>query len=310
MKFAFVFPGQGSQSLGMMSGFDGLTVVRNTFTEASDILRQDLWALITEGPAEALNQTVNTQPVMLTAGIAVYRAWREMGGEVPAVMAGHSLGEYSALTAAGAISFADALPLVRFRAQAMQDAVGEGVGAMAAILGLDDEVVKALCSEAAQNEVLEAVNFNSPGQVVIAGNKAAVERGMELAKAKGAKRALALPVSVPSHCALMQPAADRLAHYLESVNVVRPVVPVVQNADVASYDDPAAIKAALVRQLHRPVRWVETIAAMAHEGVQLAAECGPGKVLIGLNKRIATEMQQHALIDKISINNLLVLIKQ
>ena len=310
MKFAFVFPGQGSQSLGMMSGFDDLTIVRNTFTEASDILRQDLWALITEGPAEALNQTVNTQPVMLTAGIAVYRAWREMGGEVPAVMAGHSLGEYSALTAAGAISFADALPLVRFRAQAMQDAVGEGVGAMAAILGLDDEVVKALCSEAAQNEVLEAVNFNSPGQVVIAGNKAAVERGMELAKAKGAKRALALPVSVPSHCALMQPAADRLAHYLESVNVVRPVVPVVQNADVASYDEPAAIKAALVRQLHRPVRWVETIAAMAHEGVQLTAECGPGKVLIGLNKRIATEMQQQALIDKISINKLLTLIKQ
>ena len=310
MKFAFVFPGQGSQSVGMMSGFDGLPVVRNTFAEASDILKQDLWDLVTEGPAEALNQTVNTQPVMLTAGIAVYRAWREMGGEVPAVMAGHSLGEYSALTAAGALSFADTLPLVRFRAQAMQDAVGEGVGAMAAILGLDDEVVKALCSEAAQNEVLEAVNFNSPGQVVIAGNKAAVERGMALAKAKGAKRVLALPVSVPSHCALMQPAANRLAQYLETVNVVRPGVPVLQNADVENFADPAAIKAALVRQLHCPVRWVETIAVMAQDGVQLAAECGPGKILVGLNKRIAPEMQQHALIDRASIYTLITLIKQ
>lgn len=310
MKFAFIFPGQGSQSVGMMSGFDGLPGVRNTFAEASDILKQDLWDLVTEGPAEALNQTVNTQPAMLTAGVAIYRAWREMGGEIPAVMAGHSLGEYSALTAAGAISFTDALPLVRFRAQAMQDAVGEGVGAMAAILGLDDEVVKALCSEAAQNEVLEAVNFNSPGQVVIAGNKAAVERGMELAKAKGAKRALALPVSVPSHCALMRPAADRLAQYLESVSVIRPGVPVLQNADVASFDDPAAIKAALVRQLHCPVRWVETISAMAQDGVQLVAECGPGKVLVGLNKRIATDMQQQALVDNTSINNLFILIKQ
>lgn len=310
MKFAFVFPGQGSQSVGMMAGFDGLPIVRDTFTEASDILKQDLWALVTEGPAEALNQTVNTQPVMLAAGIAVYRAWREMGGAAPAVMAGHSLGEYSALTAAGAISFSDALPLVRFRAQAMQEAVAEGVGAMAAILGLDDDVVKAVCAEAAENEVLEAVNFNSPGQVVIAGNKAAVERGMALAKAKGAKRALPLPVSVPSHCALMQPAAHRLAQYLESVTFTRPSVPVLQNADVASFDDPAAIKAALVKQLHRPVRWVETIARMAQDGMQLAAECGPGKVLVGLNKRIATEMKQHALTEKSSIEELIIIINQ
>jgi len=305
MKFAFVFPGQGSQSVGMMAGFDGLQIVRDTFTEASDILKQDLWAMVTEGPAEALNQTVNTQPVMLTAGIAVYRAWREMGGAVPSVMAGHSLGEYSALTAAGAISFADALPLVRFRAQAMQEAVAEGVGAMAAILGLDDDVVRAVCTEAAEGDVLEAVNFNSPGQVVIAGNKAAVERGMALAKAKGAKRALPLPVSVPSHCALMQPAADRLAQYLESVSVIRPNVPVLQNADVASFDDTTLIKAALVKQLHRPVRWVETIANMAQDGVQLAAECGPGKVLVGLNKRISAEMRQHALIDKLSVEELI-----
>ena len=310
MKFAFIFPGQGSQSVAMMAGFDDLPVVRNTFIEASDILKQDLWALVTEGPAEALNQTVNTQPAMLTAGVAVYRAWCEMGGALPSVMAGHSLGEYSALTAAGAISFADALPLVRFRAQAMQDAVGEGVGAMAAILGLDDDVVKAVCVEAAQNEVLEAVNFNSPGQVVIAGNKAAVERGMALAKAKGAKRALALPVSVPSHCALMRPAADRLAKYLESVNVVRPCVPVIQNADVASFDDPSAIKAALVAQLHRPVRWVETIVTMAQDGVQLALECGPGKVLVGLNKRIDTEMKQQSLLDQASIKELILLTKQ
>ncbi len=310
MKFAFVFPGQGSQSVGMMAGFDGLPIVRDTFTEASDILKQDFWALVTQGPAEVLNQTVNTQPVMLTAGIAVYRAWREMGGAVPSVMAGHSLGEYSALTAAGAISFTEALPLVHFRAQAMQEAVAEGVGAMAAILGLDDDVVKAVCAEAAENEVLEAVNFNSPGQVVIAGNKAAVERGMALAKAKGAKRALPLPVSVPSHCALMQPAADQLAQYLETVSVVRPKVPVLQNADVASFDDPAAIKAALVKQLHCPVRWVETIAHMAQDGVQFAAECGPGKVLVGLNKRIATEMKQYALTEKPSIEDLLTAIYQ
>lgn len=306
MKFAFVFPGQGSQSVGMMAGFDEISVVRDTFVEASDCLKQDLWKLVIDGPVEELNQTINTQPVMLTAGIAVHRAWHALGGAAPAMMAGHSLGEYSALVAAGALHFTDALPLVRFRAQAMQEAVAEGVGAMAAILGLDDDMVRAVCAEAAQNEVLEAVNFNSPGQVVIAGHKAAVERGMELAKAKGAKRALALPVSVPSHCALMQPAAERLAQYLESVTVTSPLIPVLQNADVMSFDDPAKIKAALVKQLHCPVRWVESIKIMAQEGVQLAAECGPGKVLVGLNKRIAADMKQYPLVDKAAIENLII----
>ena len=306
MKFAFVFPGQGSQSVGMMAGFEGISVVRDTFVEASDTLKQDLWKLVTEGPAEELNQTINTQPVMLAAGIAVHRAWHALGGKVPAVMAGHSLGEYSALVAAGALHFTDALPLVRFRAKAMQEAVAEGVGAMAAILGLDDDVVRAVCAEAAQNDVLEAVNFNSPGQVVIAGHIAAVERGIELAKAKGAKRAIPLPVSVPSHCALMQPAAERLAQYLESVPVTKPFIPVLQNADVICFDDPAKIKAALVKQLHRPVRWVESMQKMAQEGVQLAAECGPGKVLVGLNKRIAADMKQYALVDKAALQNLIV----
>lgn len=306
MKFAFVFPGQGSQSVGMMAGFDEISVVRDTFVEASDTLKQDLWKLITEGPLEELNKTINTQPIMLTAGIAVHRAWHALGGAAPVVMAGHSLGEYSALVAAGALHFTDALPLVRFRAQAMQEAVAEGVGAMAAILGLDDDVVRAVCAEAAQNEVLEAVNFNSPGQVVIAGHKAAVERGIELAKAKGAKRVISLPVSVPSHCALMQSAAERLAQYLESVPVTPPTIPVLQNADVMSFDDPAKIKAALVKQLHRPVRWVESIQRIAQEGVQLAAECGPGKILVGLNKRITADMKQYALGDKAAIEKLII----
>lgn len=305
MKFAFLFPGQGSQSVGMMAGFGDHPVVRETFVEASDILKQDLWALVTDGPAEELNKTVNTQPAMLAAGVAVYRAWRQAGGAIPAVMAGHSLGEYSALTAAGALRFADALPLVRFRAQAMQEAVAEGAGAMAAILGLDDETVKAVCAEAARGEVLEAVNFNSPGQVVIAGDKAAVERGVDLAKAKGAKRAVPLPVSVPSHCALMKPAGARLASYLEGVAMTVPGVAVLQNADVASFADADDIKAALVRQLYSPVRWVETVQKMAADGVGHAAECGPGKVLAGLNKRIAAEMKCVAVTDGASIATLL-----
>lgn len=309
MRFAFLFPGQGSQSVGMMAGFGDHPVVRETFVEASDVLKQDLWALVTDGPADDLNKTVNTQPVMLAAGVAVYRAWQQAGGAVPAMMAGHSLGEYSALTAAGALGFADALPLVRFRAQAMQEAVAEGVGAMAAILGLDDEAVKAVCTEAAQSEVLEAVNFNSPGQVVIAGNKAAVERGVELARAKGAKRAVPLPVSVPSHCALMKPAGEQLARYLESVAIAGSAVPVLQNADVASFSSAADIKAALVRQLYSPVRWVETVQKMAAEGVGHAAECGPGKVLAGLNKRIAAEMKCVALTDSNSVSALLAELK-
>jgi len=297
MKLAFVFPGQGSQSLGMMQGFDSLPVVRETFEEAGAVLKQDLWQLVTSGPLEALNQTINTQPAMLAAGVAVYRAWQQVGGNQPAFMAGHSLGEYSALVASGALTFADALPLVRYRAEVMQEAVAEGVGGMAAILGLDDDAVRAVCAEAAQGEVLEAVNFNSPGQVVIAGNKGAVERGMELAKAKGAKRALPLPVSVPSHCSLMKPAAEKLAHYLQSVKLNVPQVAVLHNADVKSYSSEAEIKDALVRQLYQPVRWVETIQALAAAGVTHVAECGPGKVLAGLNKRIVAEIQGLALTD-------------
>ena len=289
MKFAFLFPGQGSQSIGMMQGFGDLAVVRDTFAEASDVLGQDFWHMASEANEE-LNLTANTQPLMLTAGIATWRAWLQAGGAQPAMVAGHSLGEYTALVAAGALTFKDALPLVRYRAEVMQSAVAEGVGAMAAILGLDDDVVREVCAEAAQGEVLEAVNFNSPGQVVIAGNKSAVERGMEAAKAKGAKRALILPVSVPSHCALMKPAADKLRIYLDQIAIAMPQVPVLHNADVAAYDHAAQIKDALVRQLFSPVRWVESVQKMAGEGVAIAAECGPGKVLSGLNKRIVAEM--------------------
>lgn len=294
MKFAFLFPGQGSQSVGMMQGFGDLAIVRDTFVEASDVLSQDFWRMVTE-PNEDLNLTTNTQPLMLAGGIAAWRVWQQMGGKAPAIMAGHSLGEYTALVAAGALTFKDALPLVRYRAEVMQSAVAEGVGAMAAILGLDDDAVRAACAESAQGEVLEPVNFNSPGQVVIAGHKSAVERGMEAAKAKGAKRALILPVSVPSHCALMKPAADRLKDYLNDVVIQAPQVPVLHNADVLSYGNAVKIKDALVRQLHSPVRWVETIQKMAAEGVTVAAECGPGKVLAGLNKRIVANMPCFAL---------------
>lgn len=310
MSLAFVFPGQGSQSVGMMKGFEGLAVVRETFEEAGDILEQDLWGMVAGGNAEELNLTVNTQPVMLTAGVAVFRAWNELQGAKPAVLAGHSLGEYTALVASGALSFADALPLVRFRAQAMQEAVAEGVGGMAAILGLDDDTVRAVCAEAAQGEVLEAVNFNSPGQVVIAGHKAAVERGMALAKEKGAKRALPLPVSVPSHCALMRPAADALAQRLQSIAIKAPQIPVVHNADVKSYSDGAAIKDALARQLYSPVRWVETIQSFAAQSVGHLAECGPGKVLAGLNKRIDGNMQVFALADESALRQAIDTLKQ
>lgn len=301
MKFAFVFPGQGSQSVGMMQGFDQMPVVRQTFEEAGDILQQDLWSMITGGTAEELNQTINTQPLMLTAGVAVFRAWQELHGAQPTLLAGHSLGEYTALVASGVLSFSDALPLVRFRARAMQEAVEEGVGGMAAILGIDDDVVRAVCSEAAQGEVLEAVNFNSPGQVVIAGHKSAVERGMALAKEKGAKRALPLPVSVPSHCALMRPAADALLQQMKTISFQAPRIPVIHNADVLSYSDEAAIKDALARQLYSPVRWVETIKSLAGQGVEALAECGPGKVLAGLNKRIDANMQAFALTDEAAL---------
>ncbi|MFA6121591.1 MAG: ACP S-malonyltransferase [Sideroxydans sp.] len=296
-KFAFVFPGQGSQSRGMMNGYADFTAVRDTFTEASDVLKQDLWQLVAEGSDADLNATVNTQPVMLTAGVAVFRAWQSQNGAKASMMAGHSLGEYTALVAAGALTLADALPLVRYRAQCMQQAVPEGVGGIAAILGLDDEVVRAVCSEGAQGAVLEAVNFNSPGQVVIAGNRAAVERGMELAKSKGAKRAIMLPMSVPSHCSLLKGAAEQLRDYLKNVSVAIPSVPVLHNADVASYNDAASIKDALVRQLYSPVRWVETVQALGKQGITHNVECAPGKVLAGLNKRIDTNQQAMAIND-------------
>jgi [acyl-carrier-protein] S-malonyltransferase len=296
-KFAFVFPGQGSQSRGMMNSYADFTAVRDTFTEASDVLKQDIWQLVEEGSDTDLSATVNTQPLMLTAGVAVYRAWQFQKGANPAMMAGHSLGEYTALVAAGALNFADALPLVRYRAECMQQAVPEGVGGIAAILGLDEDAVRAVCLEAAQDDVLEAVNYNSPIQTVIAGNRAAVERGMELAKAKGAKRAIMLPMSVPSHCRLLKGAAEQLRTYLANIPVQPPVIPVLNNADVAIYSDAAEIKDALVRQLYSPVRWVETVLEFGKQGITHNVECGPGKVLAGLNKRIDTNQQALALND-------------
>ena len=300
-QFAFFFPGQGSQSVGMMNGFADNPVIKQTFVEASDILGEDFWSMATE-PNEMLKITQHTQPLMLAAGIATWRAYLQAGGKQPSIFAGHSLGEYAALVAADAISYADALPLVKYRAQVMQSAVPEGVGAMAAILGLDDETVRAVCLEAAQGEVCEAVNLNSPGQVVIAGNKAAVERGMEIAKQKGAKRALPLPVSVPSHCALMQPAAEKLAAYLSDVAVQIPQTPVIHNADVAIYNNAAEIKHALVRQLYSPVRWVETVQAIYAKGIINSAECGPGKVLTGLTKRIVAELPCVGLVSNEAIS--------
>jgi [acyl-carrier-protein] S-malonyltransferase len=297
VKFAFVFPGQGSQSRGMMNGYSEFPVVRDTFAEASDALKQDIWQLVEEGSDAELNATVNTQPVMLTAGVAVYRAWQSQGGTAPALLAGHSLGEYTALVAGGAIDFADALPLVRYRAECMQQAVPEGVGGIAAILGLDDNTVRAVCAESAQGEVLEAVNFNSPGQVVIAGHRAAVDRGMEMAKSRGAKRALMLPMSVPSHCSLLRGAAEKLRAYLENVPVTASSIPVIHNADVQSYAEGSAIKDALVRQLFSPVRWVETVQYFGKQGVTHNVECAPGKVLAGLNKRIDSNQQVFALND-------------
>ena len=293
-KTAFFFPGQGSQSVGMMSGFGDNPIIKQTFSEAADILKTDFWAMATE-PNEWLNLTQNTQPLMLIAGLATHRAYIAAGGLKANIHAGHSLGEYTALVASNALSFADALPLVKYRAEVMQTAVPEGVGAMAAILGLDDEQVRATCKEAAHNEICEAVNYNSIGQVVIAGNKAAVERAMDICKAKGAKRALALPVSVPSHCALMRPAAEKLAEYLKNVTINTPQIPVIHNADVVSYQHAEQIKDALVRQLYSPVRWVEMVQAIHALGITNAAECGPGKVLAGLTKRIVAELPCAAL---------------
>jgi [acyl-carrier-protein] S-malonyltransferase len=276
MTLAIVFPGQGSQSVGMMKGFAEDAVVERTFRQAHELVGVDYWQLANEGPAEQQNQTVNTQPLMLVAGVACWRAWRERGGPMPAYFAGHSLGEYSALVAAEALRFEDALPMVRLRAQAMQEAVPEG-------------------------EVVEAANLNSPGQVVIAGHRTAVERAMALAKERGAKRAVMLPMSAPSHCSLMKPAADRLREALDRIEVRRPVVPVVHNRFVEAFEDPARIKLALIEQLDHPVRWIETVQFLAAHGVQRVVECAPGKVLTGLNKRIAGELQGAAIQDSATL---------
>ena len=301
MSFAFVFPGQGSQSVGMMAAYGDAAIVRKTFDEASDALGDDLWAMVAEGPAEVLTQTVNTQPVMLTAAIAVWRLWQEKGGKTPAVVAGHSLGEYSALVAAGVFEFKDAVPLVRLRAAAMQEAVPVGTGAMAAILGLDTPGIVAACAEAAQGEVVEPVNFNANGQTVIAGHKAAVERAMDACKARGAKMAKALPVSAPFHSSLIRPAADKLAARLAEIELKAPAIPVINNVDVAIENEPKSIKDALIRQAYNPVRWVETIQFMASIGVDTVAECGPGKVLAGLTKRCADGITGVALADAAAI---------
>lgn len=297
MKLAFLFPGQGSQSVGMMSGYAHHPAVRATFAEASDVLGDDLWALVSSDSDGALDRTVNTQPVMLTAGVAVWRAWLAAGGPRPDIVAGHSLGEYTALVAAGALAFHDAVPLVRFRAQAMQEAVPAGVGAMAAVMGLDEAGIAAACAEAAQGEAVEAVNFNAPGQIVIAGHAAAVERAIAACKARGAKRGVLLPVSAPFHSSLMKPAAERLAARLAEVAIAPPEIPVLHNVDVALHRDAAAIRSALARQAASPVRWVETVQAMAARGVTRAFECGPGRVLTGLCKRIAPGLEGHALDD-------------
>ncbi len=309
MKFAFVFPGQGSQSLGMMAAYGDSPVIRATFDEASAALGRDLWQLVTEGPAEALSQTVNTQPLMLTAGIAVWRLWQEKGGSLPAMVAGHSLGEYAALVASGVLDLKTAAPLVELRAKAMQDAVPAGVGAMAAILSLDAEKVKAICAEQAQGEAVQAVNFNSPEQTVIAGHKAAVERAAEACKAGGAKRAVMLPVSAPFHSSLMQPAAERLQAALATLDFKAPAIPVVNNVDVAVVTDPAGIKAALVRQAAAPVRWVETMRAMQAAGITHVFECGPGKVLAGLTKRCADGLAGGAMNDLAGVDSTLALVK-
>jgi len=300
-KFAFVFPGQGSQAIGMLNGFADHPIVQATVAEASDALSFDLGRLINEGPKEELDLTINTQPVMLTAAVACYRAWLEVGGVKPSLVAGHSLGEYSALVASGALAFKDAVPLVRFRAKVMQEAVPFGVGGMAAILGLSDEEVRLACEESAQGEVVEPVNFNAPAQVVIAGHKTAVERACEAAKARGAKRALVLPVSAPFHSSLLKPASDRLREYLEGVSFGQPHIPLINNVDVAVVDDASAIKDALVRQAASPVRWVETIQSMAQQNVTHVIECGPGKVLAGLVKRINPDLIGDAIFDDASL---------
>ena len=300
MKLAMVFPGQGSQSVGMLKAYGD---VPGVVDEARSVLGGDFIRLLDEGPADKLTLTVNTQPAMVTAGYAAYRAWRALGGPAPDMVAGHSLGEYTALVCSESITFAHCLPLVRFRAESMQQAVPEGQGAMAAILMLDDELVRAACAEA--GGVVQAVNFNAPGQVVIAGEKAAVERAMEACKTKGAKRAMLLPVSAPFHSTLMRPAAEKLKGYLEKIKISAPKISVINNVDVAIENDPARIKDALVRQAASPVRWVETIRRMVDSGVTHIVECGPGKVLAGMTKRIAPGVKSFAAADRASLEEAL-----
>ncbi|MFQ5756882.1 MAG: ACP S-malonyltransferase [Acidiferrobacterales bacterium] len=307
MSLGFVFPGQGSQSVGMLSELAAeYTLVHETFAEASEALGLDLWQLVQEGPTEKLNQTSNTQPAMLTAGVAVWRVWRSSEGPPPGYMAGHSLGEYTALVCAGAIDFAEAVRLVMDRGCFMQEAVPVGQGSMAAIMGLDDDAVRALCAQVTEGEVLEAVNFNAPGQVVIAGAFGAVQRAVERAKAAGAKRAVLLAVSGPFHCALMHPAAERMAKRLREIEIRSPQMPVLHNTHVETEGDPDAIRRALVQQIESPVRWVETIEKMAASGIHTLVECGPGKVLSGLNRRIVCDMQMLPVFDPASLKQALV----
>lgn len=310
VKLAMVFPGQGSQSVGMLQAYAGLPEIDAVLGQARAVLGEEFVALLDAGPAAALNLTVNTQPAMLTAGYAAYRAWRALGGPEPELVAGHSLGEYTALVAAGALAFDDALPLVRFRAQCMQEAVAEGDGAMAAVLNLDDAAVGAACAEAAQGDVVEPVNFNAPGQVVIAGHKAAVARAIEACKARGAKRALPLPVSAPFHSSLMRPAAERLRDYLARVALVAPRLALLNNVDVETMVAPEAVRAALVRQAAAPVRWADIIRRMAQIGVTHVLECGPGKVLAGLTKRIEPGLVACALADRSSLEQALATVKE
>jgi len=308
-KFAFVFTGQGAQAVGMLNGFAGNTVVEQTVAEASDALGMDLKRLIAEGPKEDLDLTTNTQPVMLTAAVAVYRAWIAAGGPLPSLVAGHSLGEYSALVAAGVIDFKDAVPLVRFRAQSMQEAVPVGQGGMAVVLGLSADDVRAVCAEAAQGEVVEAVNFNEPTQIVIAGHAAAIDRACEIAKAKGAKRAMKLAVSAPFHSSLLKPASDRLRDYMAKLTFNAPRIDLINNVDVAILNDPEQIKDALVRQAAGPVRWVETMQKMAAEGVTQVIECAPSKTLIGMAKRIDPVLAGEALVDQAALERVLATVK-
>ncbi len=302
MSLAFIFPGQGSQSVGMLKELsESFSEVSATFQEASDALGYDLWSLVQDGPAEKLNSTDVTQPAMLASGVATWRVWQAKGGLMPAMVAGHSLGEYTALVCAGSLDYVDAIKLVSQRGQFMMQAVPAGTGAMAAILGMDDEAVRQVCLDAAEGDVLEAVNYNSPGQVVVAGNKSAVERVCVLAKEQGAKRALELPVSVPSHCALMKPAADQLAEVLNGISFNKPSIPVINNVDVIAAESEADIRDALKRQLFSPVRWVETIEKMSADGADQFNECGPGKVLVGLNKRINKALSSNALLDTATI---------